>query len=282
MTRLMYDGINTDTAAIPTSAQLVAGYIDGLYAWSAADWARFPTSVHVRIAVFAATDDGHVLDCEPGNCAPAQAVDWVLMRRRAGADPTVYCGRNTWWSQIRAAFQARGVPEPHYWVADYSVDQTNPQIPAGAVALQYRDAGAYDLSAVADYWPGVDPPPEGVPQMEQTDTVVGSMSRGNKVGDVLADISNWRDQWYLPPGKNSNNPPPAGSRLDLLFGQIADIQSKIGALTAGLDPKALAAGLAAAIQPAITQAIEAGIAPEADQLAAVFEQHLAATLAAAK
>lgn len=124
--------------------------------------------------------------------------------------------------------------------------------------------------------------PEGVADMEQTDTVVGSMSRGNKVGDVLADMSNWRDQWYLPPGSNSNNPPPAGSRLDLLFGQITDIQAKVTNLAAGLDPKTLAASLAAAVGPTITQAVIDGITPSADQLAQVFEQHLAAALAAAK
>jgi hypothetical protein len=155
----MYDGINTDASAITAAAKIVAGYVDGLYKWSAADWARFPRALKVRIAVFASTDDGVALDCEPGNCTPAQSVDWVLMRRKTGIDPTVYCGRNTWWPAIRAAFKARRVPEPHYWVADYAVDPSGPQIPAGAIALQYKDAGSDDLSVVADYWPGVDPAP---------------------------------------------------------------------------------------------------------------------------
>lgn len=160
MTRTLYDGIAADVGHIPANAQMVAGYVDGLYAWSAADWARFPHAVKIRIAVFASTNDGHVLDCEPGNQGdPSQAVDWVLMRRAAGADPTVYCGRNTWWPTIRADFQARGVPEPHYWVADYSVDRNALVAPAPALALQYEDAGFYDLSIAPDYWPGVDAPP---------------------------------------------------------------------------------------------------------------------------
>jgi len=172
--RTMFDGINTDAADIPTTARIVAGYVDGLYKWSTTDWARFPNAVKVRIAVFATTNDGHVLDCEPGNCTPSQSVDWVLLRRKAGADPTVYCGRNTWWPQIQAAFSARGVPQPHYWVADYSVSQTNPQIPTGALALQYRDTGGYDLSVVADYWPGVDPavPAPTVPTEEDSSMVI--------------------------------------------------------------------------------------------------------------
>jgi hypothetical protein len=189
MTRLMLDGINSDAAAAsaamtarPGEFSLIAGYVDGLYRWSAADWARFPNSTHVRIAVFASTDDGHVLDCEPGNCTPAQSVDWVLLRRKAGIDPTVYCGRNTWWGEIQAAFKARGVPQPHYWVADYGGDPSRPVIPGGALALQYADAGPYDLSAVADYWPGVDPGP----QPASTATTVHTISRRDN--DMHVDL----------------------------------------------------------------------------------------------
>jgi hypothetical protein len=158
----MYDAVTASN--IPTTALMVAGYVDGLYKWSAADWARFPHAAKVRIAVFSTTNDGHVLDCEQGNATPAQSVDWVLLRRAAGLDPTVYCGRNTWWDQIQGAFQARKVPEPHYWVADYSGNPAKPAIPVGAIGLQYQDTGPYDLSAVADYWPGIDPAPLPIPQ----------------------------------------------------------------------------------------------------------------------
>jgi hypothetical protein len=157
VTRTMYDGV--DATRLPTSAQLVAGYVDGLYRWSDANWARFPHSVKVRVAVFSQTNDGQVLDVEPGNATPAQSVDWVLMRRRAGVDPTVYMNTST-WPTVRAAFRARGVAEPHYWVAQYD-DVAS--IPSGAIAKQYynnNDLG-YDLSVVADHWPGVDPAPFG-------------------------------------------------------------------------------------------------------------------------
>jgi hypothetical protein len=33
----------------------------------------------------------------------------------------------------------------------------SPAIPSGAVGLQYTDSGSYDLSLIADHWPGVDP-----------------------------------------------------------------------------------------------------------------------------
>jgi hypothetical protein len=131
--------------------------VDGLYAWSPTGWARFPNAVKARIAVFATTNDGHVLDVEQGNATPAESVDWVLGRRRAGIDPTVYMNTST-WPTVRAAFQARGITEPHYWVAQYDGLAV---IPAGAVGKQYynNDTLGYDLSTFPDYWPGVDQQP---------------------------------------------------------------------------------------------------------------------------
>lgn len=164
MTRTMYDGINLDSPLIPTTAQLVAGYVDGRYAWSAADWARFPNSVHVPIAVWSTTNNGVVLDVEQGNASPAESVNWVLDRRATGVDPSIYCSLNL-WPTVRAAFQARSVAEPHYWIADYDGVQ---QIPAGAIAKQYQNTHSWDLSIVADYWPGVDPnPTPGDPRVRQ-------------------------------------------------------------------------------------------------------------------
>lgn len=159
MARTMYDGV--DASRLPADAQLVGGYVDGLYAWSAADWARFPNSVKVRIACFRDTDDGEVLDVERGNATPAESVDWALMRRDAGVDPTVYCNQmdpDTGWPAVRAAFQARGVAEPHYWVAHYDGTET---IPPGAIAKQHTndERAGWDLSVVADHWPGIDPSP---------------------------------------------------------------------------------------------------------------------------
>lgn len=171
MTRTMYDGTNGDAAAIAAQAQpgnLVAFYVDGLYRWSDAQRAALrPGVVRVPVAVFADTNDGVALDCERGNCTPAQSVDWALMRRGAGVDPSVYCNQHdptTGWPAVREAFKARGVPQPHYWVADYDGAAA---IPAGAVAKQYDDdlhlGTRWDLSVVADYWPGVDPAPIPAP-----------------------------------------------------------------------------------------------------------------------
>lgn len=153
--RTLYDSVTA--ADIPATAAMVAGYVDGDYAWSDADWSLHKAAQQVRIAVFADTDDGHALDVENGDATPAQSVSWVRARRGAGADPSVYCNVAT-WPAVRSAFRGAGVTEPHYWVADWTGAR---HLPAGAVACQYADpktsGGHFDLSAVAAHWPGVDP-----------------------------------------------------------------------------------------------------------------------------
>lgn len=152
--RTMYDGITP--SRLPADAQLVAGYLTGPYAWKASDWARFPNVPHVQIATQSTYNVGNCLDVETGDATPTGAVQWVKNRRAAGVDPSVYCNAST-WPAVRTAFAAAGVAEPHYWIAKY--DQ-NPALPAGAVAKQHTNTTGWDLSSVADYWPGVDPAPE--------------------------------------------------------------------------------------------------------------------------
>lgn len=154
MTRTMYDSV--DPFAIPASAQMVAGYVDGIFVWSDAGWARFPAAVKVRIAISANTNDGDVGDMESGDMTPQSLVSWVRMRRQAGADPSGYLSFDR-WQEARDAFAAAGEPEPHWWVALYD---DVPVIPDGAVAKQYAGSALtqanFDLSEVADHWPGVD------------------------------------------------------------------------------------------------------------------------------
>jgi hypothetical protein len=139
---------------------MVAGYVDGDYRWTAKDWTGFPDAVKVGIATSADTDDGEVLDVERYDATVDEAPRWVLMRRAAGVDPSVYCNMAT-WDPARQAFADAAVPEPHWWVAAWP--GAGELIPAGAVAHQYLHPGPYDLSSVVDYWPGVDPPPRGAP-----------------------------------------------------------------------------------------------------------------------
>lgn len=157
MTRQMFDAV--DASALPAGAPLYAGYIDGAYANVAQIRARFPHATVVDIAVFSSTNGGHVLDVENGDATPNEAPGWVQRRRAADVDPSVYCNSST-WPVVRSAFQAAGIAEPHYWIAQYDND---PTIPAGAVAKQYTDNGPYDSSSVADIWPGIDPQETDMP-----------------------------------------------------------------------------------------------------------------------
>lgn len=152
--RTMYDSITA--ADIPADAQIVGGYVSGSFQWSPAGWARFPNAVHVRFATHADVNDGNILDVERYDATPDQAPGWVTMRRAAGVSPSVYCNE-TALPTVRAAFQSAGVAEPPYMVAHYDGVAS---IPAGCVAKQYetdpQSGGHFDLSAVADYWPGID------------------------------------------------------------------------------------------------------------------------------
>lgn len=155
--RTLYDAVTATD--IPADARMVAGYVDGAYAWTAANWARFPLARKVRITVGFRYSSAPVLDVERGDATPDQAVEWAQFRRNRGLRSTVYCNAAT-WPQVRAAFAAAQEPEPLYWIADWGIP---PVIPAGAIALQYHHTPGYDLSVVAGYWPGVDPAPAPAP-----------------------------------------------------------------------------------------------------------------------
>ena len=160
MVRYMYDAVTP--GQIPTSATMVAGYADGLYANLGAMRTRFPHATVVSIAV-RWTTRAQVLDVESGDATPAQAVQWCTktMADKSNKELTVYCSVSA-WPGVRAAFKTAGVTEPNYWVAAYDGQAS---VPAGAVAKQFLgDYQGYDKSVVADYWPGVDSGPAPSPQ----------------------------------------------------------------------------------------------------------------------
>jgi hypothetical protein len=164
--RTMYD--STSPWDVPRDAQLIAGYVDGRYRWPQEWWDLFPHSVHVRISAIG-EEVAPVGDVEKGCIWPVgNAVPWVRRARAAGYDPTIYVNHDNDWGPCRAAFHAAGEPEPHWWVARYDGVAI---IPNGAIGKQYahpadppgsRPSGPwevdkhYDVSVVADYWPGID------------------------------------------------------------------------------------------------------------------------------
>lgn len=247
MTRQMADAIDPNN--IPVGKfPLVAGYVDGPRSqWPAAGWARHAGSILVRIAVFASTNAGIVLDVETGDATPAQAPGWVKMRRAAGADPTVYCNLSL-WPTVRAAFHSANIAEPHYWVAGYPGGGA--VIPAGAIAHQYADpatsGGQWDLSVVADYWPGVD---QGgsvtAPNSPEDDLLIATVMGGNR---------------FKMPDGNSRNV------MDCFYDtaqRLIDLQSKLAAVTGAL-PTEEAAILAA------VQGVDADVKAGVVKLVAAF------------
>ncbi|MDH6116923.1 hypothetical protein ABH930_000342 [Kitasatospora sp. GAS204A] len=281
MTRTMYDAVTA--ANVPAGATLVAGYGDGYYQNVAAFRARFPGATVVEIAVFAHDDLGQVLDVETGDATPAQAPGWVQMRRAAGVDPTVYCDTST-WPAVRSAFQSAGVAEPHYWIAQYD---NNPTIPAGAIAKQYQDPGPYDLSSVADYWPGVDPTPEDdvtpddllnarlpalpggyVPSV--SDALHGAASADDKIDGLpaallsapmpaYAGIPDGKGGTYIPTvGECINGAKQAGTQIAALGQQVTALSAAVTTLATQLTaahPGVDTATVVAAVQAAIAAAV---------------------------
>ena len=152
--RFMFDAVTP--GEIPASATLVAGYADGHYANIAAMRKRFPNATVVTIAV-GHTTRAMVADVETGDMTPASAVLWArdTMHDVPNAELTLYANTSTWPS-VKAAFKAAGVVLPQWWAAHYT---GVPHLEPGSVATQYADAGGYDESLVAEYWPGVDPKP---------------------------------------------------------------------------------------------------------------------------
>lgn len=142
MTRTMFDSVNP--AAIPAGAQMVAGDINGDFAWPASAWKRFPNATTVRIDVIGDMPlHAGILDVERGDVTPAQAPKWIDARIAAGFVATVYCNRST-WPAVRAACKGLKVS---YWIAEWT---HVPHMIAGAVAVQWTNGAAFDTSAVYD------------------------------------------------------------------------------------------------------------------------------------
>lgn len=170
MNRIMYDGINSLAAGIARAfphAEMVAGYVDGTYQWSADEWALFPDSVKVEISVNAHNRIGDVLDVETGDATPAEAHDWIAARKAAGLHrPTIYCSYAV-VPQVRLETRelALGV-DYDIWVARWDGDGAPPPMPgtpATYAAKQFSSDQLKDVSVVYDDgWPhrtAVNPPP---------------------------------------------------------------------------------------------------------------------------
>lgn len=141
----MYDTTGGQVESIPLGAPIVAGYVDG-YAWSDADWERFPNAKHVTISVEG--NPALVGDVERGGLTAAKAVE---LRYN-----TIYMTIAN-WPTVKDLVAGVDGYSPNYWVA--AIPGIGPELYAGSVAHQFYFGPSYDESVVADYWEGLDPVP---------------------------------------------------------------------------------------------------------------------------
>lgn len=235
--RTAYDSVNAD--AIPTTAPIVMGYVPPSgYAWSAANWARFPNSLRVHITPSASVygPGVHMLDQEPGDASVAQVPGWVTNSRNAGQEPTVYCDAAD-WGPVQAAINAAGIRHPAYFIAAYPGTGANLPNLNGITAIghQYANSttsgGDYDLSVVAPYWPGVDsmtnPLQANDPNFDQLVARVGALYLG------------------LPTAGDGYGAAPNPTEPNTVLAALTGLAAQLTALTAKVDalaPTQLSAG----------------------------------------
>jgi|SRR5579859_3365651 len=163
MTRTMYDSVTA--ADIPRTARMVAGYVDGIYAWTAQDWAYHGAAVKVRITIGSGTLDADVADVETGDFTPATGAAWLRRKVNRDGFGVLYFSRSL-FATVAAAVHAQGIKDNQWaaWIADWTGVAHN--LP-NTLATQYdhppHSGGHYDLSLVGDYWQGVDPLPAPAP-----------------------------------------------------------------------------------------------------------------------
>ncbi len=159
---LMYDSVNIND--IPANAAVVASYVDGAYANTAAAFTKFPHAQHVTITVFGSLA-AQVADVETGDLTPASGALWAHNKILNGQRPTIYCNASTRPSVVSALskYNLEFVRDVDSWVAQYD---GVPTVPAGTVAKQYEGntAQGVDISVTNNVWPAaVVTPPAPVP-----------------------------------------------------------------------------------------------------------------------
>lgn len=150
MSRIMRDSINP--AEIPLAGlELVAGYINGHYAWTSPGWDRFPGLPWVTIDALATHPSADVLDVEPGNPAhdAASAKPWVTaaaaIAHRA-YPPILYCDRDL-YPQLLGEFGN----SCRYWVTTLDGTKfTGEHVMGCQDKGQAQSGGHYDESVIYD------------------------------------------------------------------------------------------------------------------------------------
>lgn len=116
---ILYDSINADS--IPSTAEAVAGYVDGKWATWSRIMRRFPRARHVSITV----TGGSAADCcdvEKGDLSVASGVRWVeRMHAEGHAAPGIYADLDA-WPELLHALSSAGIHRAQYrvWTAHWT------------------------------------------------------------------------------------------------------------------------------------------------------------------
>lgn len=176
--KLRREGDSTTAGDVPADVELPAGYVDGAYVTVPQLHKRFPHKRIVMITVNGSTPHADVIDQESGDATPRASVRYVVNERKQHGWPTIYFPLSDIAAVCKALAAVGLGPDVPLWTAHYTgkphicgADCLKPYGPLPfkplIVATQYATpgigvSGHFDLSLVADYWPGVDPKPKPV------------------------------------------------------------------------------------------------------------------------
>lgn len=151
MTTLMYDSIRV--AGLPSSALIVAGYLDGTYANWAELTAKFPGVPKVAGDVNGSTPGAEFRDWETGDKG-GNLEQWVIahnvLNKNGAKDAVIYCNRST-IPEVRQLTGSQVLGKDYFlWIATGDNTLYGPSTLPGIVACQYLWTASYDVSVV---WP---------------------------------------------------------------------------------------------------------------------------------
>ena len=179
MTRLGRDSTKATDIPLP-GTEIAIGYATGLYAWTPADWDRFPGIPHCTIDVRGTNPTADVLDIEMGAGQIGQAPSWTRAHNKADPDyPAIlYCSRASLTPLFNTMSGAglQIVRDFRLFIATLDGTKTVPDM-TGVWGVQYAGSAItgdhYDESLIYDdHWkatPVTTPPPVTPPPSPRHD-----------------------------------------------------------------------------------------------------------------
>jgi hypothetical protein len=165
----VYDATHDNVSQLPPGQ--AAGYSTGTgthIRWDGADWAAHPGAVRIDQDPSASDPSADILDVETGAATVNAVCGWVksairsyaLASRPGQRKPAIYMSRSN-VTGVCNALVAGGVTSAGLWIADWgrTADQAAAEVAAASgpfpvIGVQYRNAGAYDVSVFSQAWLG--------------------------------------------------------------------------------------------------------------------------------